>query len=173
MDQSLTEETRDLVEELLDLMLNDSENLERTMNLLTDDCTWVIEPGVSEYHGSNEIRAFVDTAMSGRKHDEKHKIEVLNHFADNENLCIEYTHSAVLTGEMTAGIKGTLNPGAARYCMTHHILDGKFDRIHEYINSPSVWLSFISPIALKYLHWQTMRSLSKNADSKVVTKDNE
>ncbi len=29
-----------LIKELLDLMANDSENLERTMKLLTDDCVW-------------------------------------------------------------------------------------------------------------------------------------
>lgn len=171
MQQSLTAETRALVEELLDLMANDSENLERTMRLLTDDCTWVIEPGVTEYHGSNKIRAFVSVAMSGRKHDETHKIQILNYFADNENVCIEYAHGAVLTGKMTAGIKRELKPGQARYCMTYHIKSGKFDRVHEYINSPSIWLSFLSPIGLKYLHWQTMRKMSKTADSRMVTKD--
>ncbi len=170
MDQTLKEETKALLKELIDLMVNDSENLERTMKLLTDDCIWVIEPGVTEYHGSRELRAFVGTAMSGRKHDEQHKIEILNHFADNENICIEYTHSAVLTGEMTAGMRGTLKPGAARYCMTYHIKDGKFDRVHEYINSPSVWLSFLSPIALKYLHWQTMKKLSKTVNEEDESK---
>jgi hypothetical protein len=35
-----------LVAEMLDLIVNDSENLERTMNLLTDDAVWVLEPGV-------------------------------------------------------------------------------------------------------------------------------
>ncbi len=58
-------ETKALVEELLDLMVNDSENLERTMKLLTDDCVWVLEPGVTEYHGTKELREFVATAMSG------------------------------------------------------------------------------------------------------------
>jgi hypothetical protein len=39
--------------------------------------------------------------MSGRKHDEAHKIEVLNSFADNENIFIEYAHSAILTGKIS------------------------------------------------------------------------
>jgi hypothetical protein len=34
-----------LVAEMLDLVANDSENLERTMNLLSDDAVWVLEPG--------------------------------------------------------------------------------------------------------------------------------
>lgn len=158
LDQSLTEKTSALVDELLDLMVNDSENLERTMNLLTDDCTWLIEPGMTEYHGSDELRAFVGIAMSERKHDETHKIQVLNHFADNENVCIEYIHSAITTGKIKVGIK----PGELRYCMAYHIRDGKkFDRVHEYINSPSIWLSLLLPIGLKYLHWQVMRKLSK------------
>jgi hypothetical protein len=44
-----------LIEELLDLMVNDSENLERTMMLLTDDCVWVMEPGGTEYHGASQV----------------------------------------------------------------------------------------------------------------------
>ncbi len=152
-------ETKVLVEELLELMVNDSESLERTMKLLSDDCVWVIELGVTEYHGTKELRAFVGTAMSGRKHDETHKIEVLNSFYDAENVCIGYTHSAILSGRIKAGIK----PGTARYCMAYHIRDGKFDRVHEYINSPSVWFSFLTPIGLKYLHWRLMKKLVKTA----------
>ena len=156
-------ETKALVQELLDLMINDSENLERTMRLLTEDCVWVLEPGATEYHGTRELRAFVGTAMSGRKHDETHKIEVLNCFYDNENVCIEYTHSAILIGKVKAGIK----PGTARYCMAYHIRDGKFDRVHEYINSPSVWFSFLAPIGLKYLHWQSMKKFAKKASDNI------
>jgi hypothetical protein len=44
-----------LVAEMLDLIVNDSENLERTMNLLTDDAVWVLEPGGIEYHGARDI----------------------------------------------------------------------------------------------------------------------
>jgi hypothetical protein len=40
-----------VIYELLDLMVNDSENLERTLKLLIDDCVWVMEPGGTEYHG--------------------------------------------------------------------------------------------------------------------------
>lgn len=152
-----------LMKELFDLMVNDSENLERTLGILTDDCVWVIEPGATEYHGTMELRAFIGISMSGRTHDEAHKIDVVNWFADEENVCIEYTHSARATGKMTAGIKGTLKPGMARYCMTYHIRDGKFDRVHEYINSPSVWLSFLLPILLKYLHWQAIRKVKRTA----------
>jgi hypothetical protein len=44
-----------LVAEMLDLIVNDTENLERTMNLLTDDAVWVLEPGGIEYHGARDI----------------------------------------------------------------------------------------------------------------------
>jgi ketosteroid isomerase-like protein len=162
-----------LVKDLLDLIMNDSENLERTLSMLTDDCVWVIEPGVTEYHGLKQLRAFIAISMSGRRHDTAHKIEVLNSFFDKENVCIEYTHSAQLTGKI-AGTRGTLKPGAARYCMTYHIRDAKFDKVHEYINSPSIWLSFLSPIALKYLHWKAIRKLAKeaNAETEKHSKEN-
>jgi hypothetical protein len=89
--------------------------------------------------------------------DETHKIEVLNYFYANENVCIEYTHGAILTGEIAASLK----PGTLRYCMAYHIRDGKLDRVHEYINSPSVRMSFLIPVGMKYLLWQSMRKLSK------------
>lgn len=91
LDQMLTPSNKALVEDLLDLMENDSENLERTMEMLTPDCTWVIEPGMTEYHGTEELRSFVGLAMSGREHDETHKIEVVNCFADNENICVVHS----------------------------------------------------------------------------------
>ncbi len=56
-----------LVTEMLDLMSNDSENLERTMNLLSDDAVWVLEPGGIEYHGAQPIWTFVSVALAGRR----------------------------------------------------------------------------------------------------------
>jgi len=65
-----------IVAEWLDIVANDSENLERTMKCMTDDCVWVMEPGGTEYHGFEEIRAFVAIAMAGRTHDKgEHKIK--------------------------------------------------------------------------------------------------
>jgi len=154
-----------VVNELLELF-DDSENLERTMKLIGEDCVWVMEPGGSEYHGHAEIRAFVDVAMSGRTHDEGHRMEVLNWFADAgyENLCVEYTHGAKLTGKMTAGIKANFKTGVSRYCITYHIQGGKIDRVHEYINSTSSWLNLVMPPALGHLHRQAQKKLARVAD---------
>jgi SnoaL-like domain len=159
--KKLSGATQALIKEQLDLMFNDSENLERTMKLIADDCVWVMEPGGSEYHGYDEIRAFVGIAMSGRTHDEGHKLELLNWFADDENLCIEYTHGARFTGKSFAGIRGSIKTGVSRYCITWHFRDGKIDRVHEYINSTSSWLSLLSPFVLGRLHGQTMKRLAK------------
>ena len=150
-----------LVKELLDLMENDSENLERTMSLMADDCVWVMEPGGSEYHGLDEIRAFVETSMAGRTHDAAHKIEILNSFTDGENLCVEYTHGARLTGKAFGGIRGSLKTGVTRYCITYHMRDGKINRVHEYINATSALFSFLSPFMLGSLHRQAEKKLAK------------
>lgn len=149
----MTEKSNEtLVKELLDIMANDSENLERTLKCLTNDCVWVMEPGGTEYHGIDEIKAMVAIAMSGRTHDSKRRIEITNWFANNENLCVEYTHGALLTGKYTAGFRGRLKTGVSRYCSTYHIRDGKFDRVHEYINATSWSLNGLMPLALAYLH---------------------
>lgn len=153
---------RELVKELLDLMENDSENLERTMSYLADDCVWVMEPGGTEYHGLREIRAFVGIAMSGRMHDRQHKEKTANWFADGDNLCVEYTHGARLTGKFTFGLKAGIKTGISRYCITYHMRNGKFDRVHEYINATSFWYNLTLPVILWYLHKLAMRKLAKN-----------
>ena len=84
--QTMTNEANAaLVREWLDIVANDSENLERTMQCMTDDCVWVMEPGGTEYHGAREIRAFVEIAMAGRTHDKgQHRLQITNWFADSE-----------------------------------------------------------------------------------------
>jgi hypothetical protein len=44
----ISEANQKLVRNMLDLVANDSENLERTMSYLSDDCVWVMEPGGTE-----------------------------------------------------------------------------------------------------------------------------
>lgn len=91
-----------------------------------------MEPGGTEYHGIKEIEALVEIAMSARRHDGgEHRIEITNWFANDANLCVEYTHGFVSTGKFTAGIRGKLKSGVSRYCITYHIRDGKFDRVHS------------------------------------------
>jgi hypothetical protein len=151
-----------LLDELLDIMVNDSENLERVAALLTGDCTWVMEPGGTEYHGLEEIRAFMGIAMSGRTHHRgRYRIEIVNAFAGQEHLCIEYTHGAKLTGAFTLGLRPRIPAGISRYCMTYHLRDGKIDQVHEYINSSSWFLSSLIPFALSYLHWLTRRKTAR------------
>ena len=64
--------------------------------------------------------------------------------------------------------KGSVKPGSLRYSLVYHIRDGKFDRVHEYINSPSVWTSFLLQIGIKNLHWQSIKKLSKKANDDLV-----
>jgi hypothetical protein len=150
-----------LVAETLDLVVNDSENLERTMNLLTDDAVWVLEPGGIEYHGAREIRSFVRIAMAGRTDDPNHRIQITNWFANDENLCVEYGHGGVTTGSYTAAIRVRLKAESTRYWITHHIRDGKFDRVHEYINGTSWRLNLLTPVALSLLNRRVHRELAK------------
>ncbi len=70
-------------------------------------------------------------------------------------MCIEYTHGAILTGEIAASVK----PGTLGYCMAYHIRDGKLDRVHEYINSPSVRMS------LPDTRWNEVFALAINEET--------
>ncbi len=158
----ISDANRTLVKEMLDLVANDSENLERTMSYLTVDCVWVMEPGGTEYHGFEQLKAFIGIAMSGRTHDKgEFKIEILNWFNDDENLCIEYTHGAALTCKFTYGFKGKVKAGVSRYCITYHMRDGKIDRVHEYINATSWLYSCLMPVMLGRLHRLAMKKLAR------------
>ncbi len=155
-----------LVKDVLDAMIHDSENLERTMSWMSDDCVWVMEPGGTEYHGKDQIRGFVDIAMSSRTHDTgQHKVEIVNWFAAGDNLCVEYTHGLVSTGAMIGGIKAKVRAGVLRYCITYHLHEGKIDRVHEYINSTSWWLQSFLPIGLGYLRRLTTGKLADASGS--------
>jgi len=148
-----------LVAEMLDLIANDSENLDRTMNHLADGAVWVLEPGGVEYHGAREIRTFVRTAMASRTHDQSHRITITNWFANGENLCVEYGHGALTTGKYTAGLRLRLKADSTRYCITYHIRDGKFD---EYINGTSWWLSLLVPVGITLLNRRVRHALARS-----------
>ena len=140
-----------LIREYLDIAANDSENLERTMRLLTDDCVWVMEPTGDTYRGKQELEAFVRIAMSGRTHSGPYSIQITNWFTDGEQLCIEYTHGLVLSGVFLPGIKSEVKQGVLRYCITFHMRDGKFDRVHEFIQGTTFLANLMLPIGLKNL----------------------
>ncbi len=158
---TLSPANEQLIQEYLDIVAHDSENLDRTMGLMTDDCVWVIEPTGDTYRGREEIEAFVSTAMSGRTHQGQYRIQITNWFTNGEYLCIEYTHGAILTGVYTAGIKAKLKPGISGYCITFHMRDGKFDWAHEYIQGTTLLTYLLMPLALKRMKRLVEKKLSQ------------
>jgi ketosteroid isomerase-like protein len=154
-----------LIQEYLDVAAHDSENLDRTMGLMADDCVWVMEPTGDTYSGKEEIEAFVGTAMSGRTHKAQYSIQISNWFTDGEYLCIEYTHGAILTGMYSAGIKAKIKKGIARYCITYHMRDGKFDWAHEYIQGTTFLTNFAMPLMLKRMKRLVEKKLSRGTST--------
>jgi hypothetical protein len=138
-----------LIQEYLDIVEHDSENLERTMRLFADDILFELEPTGDVYRGKQAMQAFVNVAMSGRIHTGHYSIKITNWFTDGEQLCIEYTHGGILTGVYTAGIKARFEQGVARYCITYHMCNGRFDRMHEFIQGTTFLANLAMPFALK------------------------
>ena len=79
-------------------------------------------------------------AMGSRSHNENNKVEIRNWFADDENFCVEYFHGAIVT---KFHISVTEN-----VCLVCHMRDGKFDRIHEYVDTSR---SILISLGLKLL----------------------
>ncbi len=139
-----------LIREYLDIATNEPENLERTMNILTKDCVWRITPPGIEFVGKDQLRSFVKMAMGSRSHNAKYKIEIRSCFTDGENLCVEYFHGAIAT---KLRIKVAEN-----VCLVCHMKEGKFDRIHEYVDTSG---SMLVGFGLKLLPLMTKGKKSK------------
>jgi hypothetical protein len=159
--RGISEENEALIREYLDIVEGDSENLERTMDLMSDECVWVMEPTGDTYEGREEIRAFIDASMLGRTHDDRYSIQIIDWFATNERLCIEYTHGAVLAGTWSAGLKGKIEKGVLRYCITYHMREGKFDTVREYIQGTTPIANFLLPAVLRRVRRLATKALAK------------
>jgi hypothetical protein len=66
----------------------------------------------------------------------------------------------MVRGKFIAGIRGTIKAGVSRYCITYHMRNGKFDRVHEYINTTSWSLNGRAPLALAYLRRLTTKRVA-------------
>jgi len=131
----LSEANQTLVKDYLDIAANAPEDLERFSNLLSDDCVWkIVPPGVS-FTGSAQVRSFTKMAMESRTHSDAYKIEIRTWFADGENFCVEYFHGAVITRFRLKVVENV--------CLVCHMRAGKFDSVHEYVDTSRsilIWL---------------------------------
>jgi hypothetical protein len=50
---------------------------------------------------------------------------------------------------------------SSKFCITYRIRDGKFDRVHEYINGTSWWLNLLSPLGLGLLNRRVRHELAR------------
>ncbi len=144
----LTQDNAALVKEYLDIAVNAPEDLVRFARLLSDDCTWSIMPPCITIVGLAQVKSFTKMAMRSRAHDAGSKIEIRNWFADGDNFCVEYFHGAIVT---RLHLRVTEN-----VCLVCHMREGKFDRVHEYVDTSrsvliGLGLKFL-PLILKVRH---------------------
>ncbi len=136
----LTEANAVLIKEYLDIAVNAPEDLARFSKLLSDDCVWVIMPPGIAFNGIAQVRAFTRVAMGSRAHDAEYKVEIQNWFADEDNFCVEYFHGAIISRFHLKVVENV--------CLVCHMRDGKFDRIHEYVDTSR---SILISLGLKFL----------------------
>lgn len=141
----LSESNQALVKEYLDIAANTPEDLVRFSKLLSDDCVWsIVPPGVT-FKGIAQVRSFTGLAMGSRTHNADYKIEVRNWFADGENFCVEYFHGAIITRFRLRVVENV--------CLVCHMRDGKFDSVHEYVDTSRsilIWLGLrLLPLIVK------------------------
>lgn len=123
----LSEVNDKLIKEYLDIIINTPDNYVSFSKLLSDDCVWKIMPPGIIFNGVEQIGSFLKMVMSSRTRNINYKIQILNCFADRENFCVEYSHDAIIT---RLHIKLVEN-----VCLICHMQDGKFDSVHEYVDT--------------------------------------
>jgi ketosteroid isomerase-like protein len=120
-----------------------TDDMERFGQLIADDCVWVMMPTGHAFRGFEQVSLLAKTAGGTRTHDEAHRVQILNWFAEGDDFCVEYQHGAVVK---RLGISGTIN-----ICLVCHMREGKFDRIHEYIHAHGVLFKLVMSFGLRIL----------------------
>ena len=125
----ITKENEQLINEYLDIAVNASEDYNRFVGLLDDECVWnLMPPGIS-LQKIESIKKFVDFAMKSRTHNNEVNVVIKNWFADNDNFCVEYFHGAFITKFKIRVIENV--------CLVCKMKNGKFTRINEYVDTSS------------------------------------
>jgi ketosteroid isomerase-like protein len=143
----VSEANATLMQDCLDIAVNAPEDLERFARLLSDDCIWhIVPPGIS-FNGKAQVLSFTSMAMGSRQHNADYKIEVRNWFADGDHFCVEYVHGAIITPFHLKVMENV--------CLVCHMRDGKFDSIHEYVDTKSVLIGLglrLLPLIVRVRH---------------------
>jgi hypothetical protein len=119
----LTRANDSLIQEYLEIA-EVTDDIGRFSTLITDDCSWTLQPTGYTFKGSEQVMAFAKMAGSMRVHDRENRIRITNWFTDGENLCVEYNHGAIVR---RLRLRVTIH-----VCLVFHMRDGKFDRVREY-----------------------------------------
>jgi ketosteroid isomerase-like protein len=123
----LSKENEYLIKEYLDIAENASEDYDRFINILSEDCVWnIMPPGISII-GLDSVKKIVSFAMKSRKHNDKVKVKIKNWFTDGEKLCVEYFHAAFITIFKIKVIENV--------CFVFEMKNGKFTKLNEYVDT--------------------------------------
>ena len=123
----LTKENENLINEYLDIAVNASEDMNRFVNLLSDDCVWSLMPPGISINGKESVKKFVAFAMRSRKHSNNANVEIKNWFTDGRKFCVEYFHAALITIFRIKVIENV--------CLVCEMNNGKFNKINEYVDT--------------------------------------
>ena len=137
MTSNMKSETTKLVEEYLEIAAV-ADDIERSAHLITDDIAYTLSPGGHVFRGAKAMAVFAKTTGGERRHDAGYKINITNWLADDGNLCIEYTHGFNSLFGLPIKVRN-----AAAICLVFHIREGKFDRLHEYIDPGGAFKSML------------------------------
>ena len=113
-----------------------SDDIDGFMQLIDQDCEWVIMATGETFRGAGEVRQLAERSVAARQHTKDTHMEFTNLFTSEDQMCLEYIHRFIVTEQWPssgdrppAGTKGNV-----KICLVCHVKDSKFDRVHEYFD---------------------------------------
>lgn len=139
-----------LIHTYLDIATN-TDDMEQFSHLIAENCVWVMMPTGHAFTGYTQVSALAKLAGGTRVHNDEYKVKILNWWTDGEQFCVEYQHGALLK---RLPIKGTIT-----ICLTCHMYEGQFDRVHEYIHAHGTLFKLVMSLGLRILPLLVKRTL--------------
>src|SRR5579859_1032072 len=88
-------ETTTIQESLIRAFLAD--DVDSTMQLIDQDCEWVIMATGETFRGTGEVRQLAERSVAARKHTKDVHMDFTNAFSSEDQMCLEYAHRAIAT----------------------------------------------------------------------------
>jgi ketosteroid isomerase-like protein len=135
----------DVIQQWVDLLArwgDDPADIPRVLDLLDDECEWVLMATNEHFKGKDAIKKMSEKSAEAIRHTAEHELQVTNLFACGDKGCLEYVHRALLRLPGQA----ERSPIEMPICIVFQFNNGKILRAQEYYEIQQMYGDTIKPL---------------------------